>query len=68
MFTPDSQTMLMDLFHDTIPGLDSEFRCKRVHYHDFMQDVHKRMHEAKKAAPPRDVSRLTIEYYILFNI
>jgi len=51
------KTMLMDMFFDTLGGLDSDIKCRRVHYHDFMQDVHKRMHEAKKQAPPRDISR-----------
>jgi len=51
------KTMLMDLFFDTLEGQSSEIKCRRVHYHDFMQDVHKRMHEVKKLAPPRDVSR-----------
>jgi len=51
------KTMLMDLFHDTLEGLDPDIKCRRVHYYDFMQDVHRRMHEAKKHAPPRDVSR-----------
>ena len=49
--------MLMDLFFDTLEGLDPDIKCRRVHYYDFMQDVHRRMHEAKKQAPPRDVSR-----------
>ena len=49
--------MLMDLFYDTLEGLDPDIKCRRVHYYDFMQDVHRRMHEAKKQAPPRDVSR-----------
>ena len=49
--------MLMDLFFDTLEGLDPDIKCHRVHYYDFMQDVHRRMHEAKKQAPPRDVSR-----------
>merc|ERR1719334_1888633 len=51
------KTMLMDLFHDTLEGLSSEIKRRRVHYYDFMQDVHRRLHEAKKKAPPRDVSR-----------
>ena len=51
------KTMLMDMFFATLGGLDSNIKCRRVHYHDFMQDVHGRMHEAKKKAPPRDISR-----------
>ena len=31
------KTMLMDMFHDTLPGLNTDIRCRRVHYHDFMQ-------------------------------
>ena len=49
--------MLMDMFYDTLAGLDTNVKARRIHYYDFMQDVHKRMHEAKKAAPPRDISR-----------
>lgn len=51
------KTMLMDMFHDTLAGLSGDIKCRRVHYHDFMQDVHRRIHEAKKSAPPRDVTR-----------
>jgi len=46
---------LMDLFYDTVEA--EEGKKSRVHYHDFMQVVHNLLHEAKKAAPPRDVSR-----------
>eukprot|EP00096_Caligus_rogercresseyi_P013177 TRINITY_DN5854_c0_g1_i2.p1 TRINITY_DN5854_c0_g1~~TRINITY_DN5854_c0_g1_i2.p1 ORF type:complete len:448 (+),score=145.71 TRINITY_DN5854_c0_g1_i2:231-1574(+) len=46
------KTMLMDLFCDTI-----SLRKERLHYHDFMNKVHTSIHEAKKKAPPRDVSR-----------
>ncbi|KAK7748533.1 ATPase [Cytospora paraplurivora] len=39
------KTMLMDLFYDTLP---SSVRSKtRIHYHNFMQDVHKRLHRMK---------------------
>ena len=31
------KTMLMDLFFDTLPGLNRDVKCRRVHYHDFMQ-------------------------------
>lgn len=34
--------MLMDLFYDTLPeNIESK---KRIHFHHFMQDVHKRLH------------------------
>ena len=37
--------MLMDLFFDTLP---SSVRSKtRIHFHNFMQDVHKRLHKMK---------------------
>lgn len=40
------KTMLMDLFYNTLPaGIK---RKRRVHFHAFMIDVHKRIHEAKK--------------------
>lgn len=51
------KTMLMDMFYDTLDGLDPEMKKRRIHYYDFMQMVHSRMHEAKKKAPPRDISR-----------
>lgn len=39
------KTMLMDLFYDTLP---SAVRSKtRIHYHNFMQDVHRRLHRMK---------------------
>jgi len=37
--------MLMDLFYNTLPP--SITRKRRVHFHAFMVDVHKRMHAAK---------------------
>ncbi|KAK7748495.1 ATPase [Diatrype stigma] len=39
------KTMLMDLFYDTLP---SAVRSKlRIHFHSFMQDIHKRLHRMK---------------------
>lgn len=39
------KTMLMDMFYDTLP---SNIRSKtRIHFHNFMQDVHKRLHALK---------------------
>ena len=31
------KTMLMDMFYHTLAGISEEIKCKRVHYHDFMQ-------------------------------
>ncbi|KAJ9138436.1 Protein AFG1 [Pleurostoma richardsiae] len=39
------KTMLMDLFYETLP---SAVQSKtRIHFHNFMQDVHKRLHRIK---------------------
>ncbi|PYH47211.1 AFG1 family ATPase [Aspergillus saccharolyticus JOP 1030-1] len=39
------KTMLMDLFFEALPA---NIRAKnRIHFHNFMQDVHKRMHVVK---------------------
>ena len=39
------KTMLMDLFFDTLPASVSS--KTRIHFHNFMQDVHKRLHKMK---------------------
>jgi protein AFG1 len=39
------KTMLMDLFYQTLPP--SVKRKRRVHFHAFMIDVHKRIHAVK---------------------
>lgn len=39
------KTMLMDLFYDTLPT--SVVSKTRIHFHNFMQDVHKRLHKMK---------------------
>lgn len=39
------KTMLMDLFYNTLPPHIQ--RKRRVHFHAFMIDVHKRVHAAK---------------------
>ncbi|KAH7887516.1 AFG1-like ATPase-domain-containing protein [Phlebopus sp. FC_14] len=63
------KTMLMDLFFNSLPPAIS--RKRRVHFHAFMIDVHKRLHAAKAAMadagdpiPPvaRDLAR---EAYVL---
>lgn len=39
------KTMLMDLFYDTLPkSVQSKMR---IHFHNFMQDVHRRLHKMK---------------------
>lgn len=39
------KTMLMDLFYDTLPvAVKSKLR---IHFHHFMQDIHKRLHKMK---------------------
>lgn len=37
------KTMLMDLFYDSIAGRE----VKRVHFHEFMYDIHRKMHSLK---------------------
>ena len=39
------KTMLMDLFYDTLPS-SIKSKC-RIHFHNFMQDVHRRLHKLK---------------------
>ena len=39
------KTMLMDLFYDTLPPNIS--MKKRIHFHNFMQDVHRRLHKVR---------------------
>lgn len=39
------KTMLMDLFYETLPK--SVKTKTRIHFHNFMQDVHKRLHKIK---------------------
>ena len=39
------KTMLMDLFYDTLPpNVTSK---TRIHFHNFMQDIHKRLHKLR---------------------
>ena len=50
------KTMLMDLFYDTLP---TNFESKtRIHFHNFMQSVHKQLH-ALKAEHGSDVDAIT---------
>ncbi|CAA6662258.1 unnamed protein product [Spirodela intermedia] len=43
------KTMLMDLFFDQLP---SNWRKKRIHFHDFMLNVHSRLQKHKGVADP----------------
>ena len=40
------KSMLMDLFHDAVTA-----EKRRVHFHDFMIDVHRRLHERRRSHP-----------------
>ncbi|KAF5956328.1 hypothetical protein HYC85_003553, partial [Camellia sinensis] len=46
------KTMLMDLFFDQLP---SSWRKKRIHFHDFMLDVHSRLQKHKGVLDPLEV-------------
>ncbi|KXT15657.1 hypothetical protein AC579_6125 [Pseudocercospora musae] len=39
------KTMMMDLFYDTLPS--NITHKTRIHFHNFMQDVHKQLHKMK---------------------
>ncbi|XP_037492612.1 cell division protein ZapE isoform X2 [Jatropha curcas] len=46
------KTMLMDLFFDQLP---SNWRKRRIHFHDFMLNVHSRLQRHKGVADPLEV-------------
>ncbi|KAG5559600.1 hypothetical protein RHGRI_009212 [Rhododendron griersonianum] len=46
------KTMLMDLFFDQLP---CSWRKKRIHFHDFMLDVHSRLQKHRGVADPLEV-------------
>ncbi|XP_074353310.1 uncharacterized protein LOC141692393 [Apium graveolens] len=46
------KTMLMDLFFEQLP---SSWRKKRIHFHDFMLDVHRRLSKHKGVDDPLEV-------------
>ncbi|KAF8407304.1 hypothetical protein HHK36_006431 [Tetracentron sinense] len=46
------KTMLMDLFFDQLPP---DWRKKRIHFHDFMLNVHSRLQKHKGVADPLEV-------------
>ncbi|XP_057868345.2 uncharacterized protein LOC131075509 isoform X4 [Cryptomeria japonica] len=45
------KTMLMDLFYEQLP---ETWRKKRIHFHDFMLDVHSRLQRHKGVSDPLD--------------
>ncbi|KAL3522810.1 hypothetical protein ACH5RR_015644 [Cinchona calisaya] len=46
------KTMLMDMFFEQLP---SNWRKKRIHFHDFMLNVHSRLQKHKGVADPLEV-------------
>uniref|UniRef100_A0A803QLW3 AFG1-like ATPase n=1 Tax=Cannabis sativa TaxID=3483 RepID=A0A803QLW3_CANSA len=46
------KTMLMDLFYDQLP---CNWRKKRIHFHDFMLNVHSRLQKHRGVADPLEV-------------
>ncbi|KAH9725934.1 hypothetical protein KPL70_008066 [Citrus sinensis] len=46
------KTMLMDLFFDQLP---CNWRKKRIHFHDFMLNVHSRLQKHKGVSDPLEV-------------
>ncbi|CAN0912237.1 5'-nucleotidase domain-containing protein DDB_G0275467 [Linum grandiflorum] len=46
------KTMLMDLFYDQLP---CSWRKKRIHFHDFMLNVHSRLQRHRGVADPLEV-------------
>ena len=53
------KSFLMDLFHEQITtntstSTNTTINSRRVHFHEFMLDVHQRIHEFKKENPLRD--------------
>nr|XP_021322865.1 lactation elevated 1a isoform X2 [Danio rerio] len=52
------KTMVMDMFFNHV---ETE-KKKRVHFHGFMLDVHKRIHRLKQSLPKRKVGRMAKAY------
>ncbi|KAI5816852.1 AFG1-like ATPase-domain-containing protein [Pyronema omphalodes] len=46
------KTMLMDMFYNTLPVHFKPENKTRIHFHHFMQDVHKRIHKLKMQYGP----------------
>ncbi|XP_030212278.1 AFG1 like ATPase a isoform X1 [Gadus morhua] len=52
------KTMVMDMFYSHV---ETE-KKKRVHFHGFMLDVHKRIHRLKQSMPKRKAGRMAKSY------
>ncbi|KAK5887008.1 hypothetical protein CesoFtcFv8_017985 [Champsocephalus esox] len=52
------KTMVMDMFYSHV---ETE-KKKRVHFHGFMLDVHKRIHRLKQSLPKRSAGRMSRPY------
>ncbi|XP_066524860.1 AFG1 like ATPase a isoform X2 [Hoplias malabaricus] len=52
------KTMLMDMFYTHVEITNK----KRVHFHGFMLDVHKRIHRLKQSLPKRKVGKMAKAY------
>ncbi|XP_069462651.1 AFG1-like ATPase isoform X2 [Ambystoma mexicanum] len=52
------KTMVMDMFYSHV----EVERKKRVHFHGFMLDVHKRIHRLKQTLPKRKAGRMAKSY------
>ncbi|XP_029451170.1 AFG1-like ATPase isoform X2 [Rhinatrema bivittatum] len=52
------KTMVMDMFYSHV----EVERKKRVHFHGFMLDVHKRIHRLKQSMPKRKAGRMAKSY------
>ncbi|XP_062324291.1 lactation elevated protein 1 homolog B [Osmerus eperlanus] len=48
------KTMLMDMFYANM----EHSRKKRVHFHSFMLDIHKRIHRSKQSLPKRRLGKM----------
>ncbi|XP_061896760.1 AFG1-like ATPase isoform X1 [Entelurus aequoreus] len=52
------KTMVMDMFYSHV----ETDKKKRVHFHGFMLDVHKRIHRLKQSLPKRKVGKMAKSY------
>ncbi|KAF5909640.1 AFG1-like ATPase, partial [Clarias magur] len=52
------KTMVMDMFYDHVDIT----KKKRVHFHGFMVDVHKRIHRLKQSMPKRKAGKMAKAY------